>query len=280
VPPPATRAAEPLGSREGILWLLREAARVEATEIHIKAPGPVTVRVEGGLQPFGPKTLTPADSRDAALSLAELAGREGGLAAGTELEFSFGLAGVGRFHACLYHQRGSLAAVVRRVALSPPALAALGAPDALIDVLVPGRIVALVGSDRLDWLHALVNHWNQTREGYVVMVERPLRYLHRDANSGIAQREIGQDVRDAASGIRLAARLEADLITCSDLSELESVEAALSAAEQGLRVLVALEAPKADGLAEWVVQRFGGASRDDIRRRLAAVLYPVPATRG
>jgi twitching motility protein PilT len=157
VPAPTTRAGEPVGSREGILHLLREAARVDATEIHIKTPGPVSVRIDGVLSPFGPRQHTPGDARDAALALAELAGREGALQAGAELEFSFGLAGVGRFHAVLYHQRGSLAAVVRRVALTPPLLAAVGAPADLLEALAPGRIVALVGPARLDWLHALVH---------------------------------------------------------------------------------------------------------------------------
>ncbi|MBA2319722.1 MAG: hypothetical protein H0V89_01095 [Deltaproteobacteria bacterium] len=277
---PITRPAEPIGSREGILYLLREAARIEATEIHIKTPGPVTVRVDGTLSAFGPKQIGPGDARDAALALAELAGREGALQAGSELEFSFGLAGVGRFHACLYHQRGSLAAVVRRVALSPPQLTALDAPADTFGKLRPGKLVALVGNARHEWLHALVNEWNQTRDGYIVVIERPLLYLHRDAFSGIAQREVGQDVRDPATGIRLAARLEADLIACSDLGDLDGIEAAVGAAERGRRLLVALEAPAADDIAGWVAQRFPTGVRDDLHRRLSAVLTPVSCARG
>lgn len=276
---PIARPAEPIGSRDGILHLLREAARIEATEIHIKTPGPVTVRVDGTLSAFSPKLLGPGEARDAALALVELAGREGALQAGSELEFSFGLAGVGRFHACLYHQRGSLAAVVRRVALSPPLLTALDAPVDTFGKLQPGKVVALVGAARHEWLHAIIHEWNQTRDGYLVVIERPLLYLHRDALSGIAQREVGQDVRDPAAGIRLAARLEADLIACSDLADLEGIEAAVAAAERGRRLLVALEAPTSDDLATWVARRFPTGVQDDLHRRLSAVVVPVSCTR-
>lgn len=277
--PPTITPTGSFGSRDAVLALLQEAVRIRASEIHMKAPGPCIVRIDGVRTPFGPRALTPIDARNVANILAELGGRDTMLTSGVEAEFSFGIPGVGRFHTTLYQQRGSLAAILHPVAMTPPTLESVGGLPSLVDLLEPGKLVGLLGAQRVEWLHALLNEWNQTRNGYIVSIERPLRYLHRDAQSSIAQRETGQDVRDTAAGIRLAARLGADLITVSDLTEGEAVAAAIEATERGLTVLAAIDATRADVAVDWITLRLPPGYREENRPWIERALVPVLCVR-
>jgi Tfp pilus assembly pilus retraction ATPase PilT len=180
--------------------------------------------------------------------------------------------GVGRFKATLYHQRGSLAILVRRAALEPPTLASTGAPSELAGEIGKPGLILLCGPNRTEWLHAAVHSFNATTAGYLGLVEEQLEYLHRDENAFIAHREIGQDVENFSSAVGQADRLGADLIAVGDVPDEASAEAILCAAERGRSIVAAIPARDAKHGPVWFALRFLGERRIDARERLASVL--------
>lgn len=224
--------------------------------------------------------LGPSDVHELLLMLSELAQREIPLAQVQDLEFAFGLAGMGRFLVSIYRQRGSLGAMVRRVPTHPPLLADLGlGPEASSRVGVPG-LTLVAGPQRQAVIHALVADYNANWRGHVVILESPLYYLHRDVTAAIVQREVGVDVQDMATGVCNAMRQGSDLLVLGQLDAPEAVEATLTAAESGMAVIAGVGAPDADLAFWWLTRMFFGEHREVVEKRLtrehrATLVHPT-----
>lgn len=260
-------------TRDGLTSLLKEVARVGGTEVHFKVPSPPLVRIEGSLRPLGARKVTSADTEKLAELLAALGGRPPEHSFETEL--AFGITGVGRFQAHLYQQRGSIAALVRRVDPTPPTLADLGAPAAFrAGIGIPGLTV-LAGPRAVTWLHAAVDDYNRRAAGLVLLAERPLAWLHKDEESAIAHREVGVDVPDFATAVLSGQIVGADLLAIGDVPDGAAAEAILLAAERGHALLVALVAPDATIAREQFLRVLHGEARADAAIRFDRALTEI-----
>jgi Tfp pilus assembly ATPase PilU len=265
-------------TRDHLVALLRELAERGASELHLKVPNPPTLRVAGGFLPLGNANLAPSDTAALLEHLASMGNLPS--PAGTKsLEFSFGVHGIGRFHAFAYRQRGSVAVVVRRMETAVPTLAAVGLGDDAH--VVPPGLSLLIGPSRVRGMHAILGAWNARRPGILLVLESPVSCLHRDARAAVSQRDVGVEVADVAgiggmaAGIRDGLRMGADLVAVAGIPDRAAADAALTAAEHGAAVLACIAAPE-PGLAPWWVARlFEGTAREDAERRLDHVLVQV-----
>jgi twitching motility protein PilT len=256
-------------SRDDLIRLLREARERGATEVHFKVPNRVMFRIDGVLLPQGTVALTPALGLQAAMTVCGLANLEVALASLTDREFSFGLGGIGRFHAKLYRQRGSIAMIVQRSGLDIPALADLGFSPEVEGVLGGGGLVVVAGGPRRQAvLAALVDRYNASQRGFVVVLEDPLHYLHRDAMACIAQRGVGTDVPTLVDGIRTATRQLPDLLACGPIADREATEAMLEALENGVPVIATLAASRPDDAIPFLTRHYAVHDRDLVAGRI------------
>jgi twitching motility protein PilT len=263
-------------SRDTMLRILRDATEQGAAEIHFKVPNrPLLRMADGTLVPTRLSALSPADTKSAVFALCALGNLELPVAQITDHEFSFGINGLGRFRAYIYRQRGSLGAVVRRVAMQTPALSELGLPED-VDRLVGRPGLTLVsGVHRNEVLHSLIQGFNARSRSAVWILETPLTYLHRDGMSAISHREVGTDLPDYATGVSQAVRLGADLIALGDIPDCAAAEQVLVAAERQLPVIAAVGSPDAVQATWWLSRLFYGQQREDVERRIDAVLRSV-----
>lgn len=270
--PPSVAVRPGSGVREDAVQQITQAAENGATEIHFKVPNVPTIRVAGKLLPMGQVPLTPQGTTDVLARLAELA--SAAIPAKLEsMEFSFGLHRVGRFHVFAYRQWGSIALVVRRMELDIPTLEELGLPGDIVDV--PRGLSLIVGLNGPRMLHAIVGAFNERRRGNVLVLESPLSFLHRDARASVSQREVGTEVASYAIGIRDAVRMGTDLLAIADVSDRETAEAVLGAAERDVPVLAGVSARVPANASWWLTRVFDGAQRADAEFRLASVLQQV-----
>lgn len=263
-------------SHEEVTALLKRAAQEGASEIHLKVPNRVLFRIGDVLLPKGREALTPQATLQFANRLLEIARLEVPLATATHREFSFGLAGVGRFHVLLYRQRGSLGLIIDRLAFGAPSLDSLGIDPTIEQCLArPGLVLITGGPARVPLLHTLVDRYNAAYRGFCVVLEDPMTHLHKDAMATIAQRGVGTDVPSLHDGVLTAIRQKADVVAVGDVPDRDTAEAAAVAAEAGLVTLACVAAPSPELATSWLTRFYASLHEHDIGARIQRVLSGI-----
>ena len=145
------------------------------------------------------------------------------------------LAGVGRFRVNVFRQRGVIGAAIRRVLPGTASFETLGLPAAVRALADEKRglllVTGMTGSGKTTTTAAMLNHINMTRRCHIITIEDPIEVLHEDKMAIVDQREIGIDTADFATALKFVARQDPDVIFIGEMRDVETVQAALQAAE-------------------------------------------------
>jgi twitching motility protein PilT len=107
--------------------LLKFMAKKEASDLHLKPMRPPLLRVKGKLIPINTEALQPKDLEEMLVGI--LTGpQKQKLEEHQSVDIGYGVTGVARFRANIYVQRGSIAAVFRRIPFKIPEITELGLP--------------------------------------------------------------------------------------------------------------------------------------------------------
>jgi twitching motility protein PilT len=200
-----------------------------------------------------------------------------------QVDFSFGIDGVGRFRANAFRQRGHLALALRVVPFRVRTLEELGAPAACTTLLnKPYGIVLVVGptgSGKSTTLAAMVDRINDTKPVHILTIEDPVEYLHHHKTAMVNQREVGTDVESFPDGLRSALREDPDVVLLGEMRDLDSIQIALSLAETGHLVFATLHTNDAAQALDRIIDVFPSERRDQIQIMLAGALQGVISQR-
>jgi twitching motility protein PilT len=259
--------------------LLTEAVGKGASDLHITTGLPPMVRITGALAPLpGHKVVTPADSRELVLSMMKQEQREKYQSLG-ELDFSYGVAGVGRFRVNAYTQRGSVGAAIRVIPTAIKSIEELGLPAITRSFAQKTRGMVLVtgptGSGKSTTLAAMIDIINSERSCHIITLEDPIEYLHRHRKSMINQREVGSDTQSFSAALRAALREDPDVILVGEMRDLETTSIALTAAETGHLVLATLHTNDTVQTIDRVIDQFPPHQQQQIRVQLGAVIQGI-----
>ncbi len=266
-----------------ILELLRLAGEAGASDLHLTVDLPPVQRLNGELVTLA---LPPLTAREIAQALEtmlpdEAQGRK--VQETGDLDFAFGVGGLGRFRVNAFRQRGSLSLAIRVIPHQVPSLSQLGVPEIVPALALSGRGLVLVtgptGSGKSTTLAAMVEEINQRRSCHVVTLEDPVEYLHKHGLSVIHQREIGIDSLSFAGALRAALRQDPDVILLGEMRDYETISTAITAAETGHLVLATLHTADAAGTVDRLIDAFPPHQQGQTRGQLAAVLQGVIAQR-
>lgn len=264
---------------DSILQLLEIAIDQKASDLHLSPGVPPYLRILGQLTPIsGFAPLRPANIEELARNITDprywQAFEEKG-----EVDFSYGVAGLGRFRCSLFRQRGSPAIAMRVITGSIRPIDELGLPDVLEDLCRKRDGLVLVtgptGSGKSTTLAAMIDRINKTRRGVIITLEDPIEYLHEHKNCIVNQREVGTDTETFASGLRAALRGDPDVILVGEMRDLETIATALTAAETGHLVLSTLHTRGAAKTIDRIIDVFPPENQQQIRIQLASVLEAV-----
>ncbi len=196
-----------------------------------------------------------------------------------ERDFAVTLPPAGRLRVNQYWQQRGPAAAIRLIPSDVPALAALGLPAALPDLVLRPHglllVVGATGSGKSTTLAALLDHINRQRAGHILTIEDPVEYLHTSQQCLISQRELGRDTGSFSAALRAALREDPDVLLIGELRDLESIRLALTAAETGHLVLATLHAASAPRAVERIVDVFPSGDKELVRQQLADSLLAV-----
>lgn len=269
--------ARPADLRFGIDDLLRVVINYNASDLHLKAGAPPTVRLNGDLVPIGDHSLSEADAHY--LVLASLpAKKRSRLARLQEIDHAYVSNGV-RFRMNAFLERGRLSAAYRMISTNIPNFESLGLPSVLARLanLHNGLILVTgpAGSGKSTTLAAVIDWINRNRRAHIVTIEDPIEYYHRDIHSFISQREIGSDTSSFPEALRQALRQDPNVIMVGEMRDIETILTAVTAAETGHLVLSTLHTPNTVQSIDRILDTFSGDQQKQIRMLLASCLRGV-----
>ena len=258
--------------------LLIQAVEQKASDLHITAGVPGTVRVYGKLKYLNDMKLKPDDTKQIVRDLTddiqwEKLNQEG------EVDFSYSLPGLKRFRANAYRQRGAYSISLRLVNSDIPSFSELGLPPVLAELAQKNSGLILVtgptGSGKSTTLASMVNYINETKDRHIITLEDPIEYLFRHNKSIIEQREIGIDSASFTNALRASLREDPDVILVGEMRDYETISIALTAAETGHLVLSTLHTIGAANTINRIIDVFPAHQQQQVRIQLSMTLQGV-----
>lgn len=260
--------------------LLQACVKQGASDIHIVVGQPPVFRLHGRMRKLETKVLEPDDTVALMKSIApERAQRELNERGSADFGFAFGE--IARFRVSIFKQRGFVSMVLRQIPTTMLKPEQLGLPDVVVKLVLRPRGLFLVtgptGSGKSTTLASLVNYINETTDHHIITIEDPIEFYHYHKKSTINQREVGVDVPTFSEAIRRALRQDPDVILVGELRDLETIEAAISAAETGHIVFGTLHTNSAQGTVNRIIDAFPGNLQDQVRTQLSSSIIGVVA---
>jgi twitching motility protein PilT len=263
--------------------ILRVAFRNGASDVHFKAGERVLLRIKGKLQAVDVPPLRPHDTESVLRALRPPHLPESELDELEELDFSYSIAGVGRFRVNAFQQRGSVALVVRIIPLEVPTLEDLNLPSSIGSLAEKKRGLVLVtgatGSGKSTTLAALINQINATQTSHVITIEDPIEFFFRNQRCSIVQREIGSDTSSFAVALKAALRQDPDVIMIGEMRDTETIDIALKAAETGHLVLSTAHTTDAAKTIQRLISVFPPSEQAMMRIRISEALQAMVSQR-
>ncbi|MBQ7734231.1 MAG: type IV pilus twitching motility protein PilT [Synergistaceae bacterium] len=258
--------------------LIKKAIEDGASDIHLSSGNFPALRVHGELDyiedfdKFSHEDLEKFTSEILTESQLERFTRTG------DLDFAFTYE-TQRFRGSLYREMQGLSLTFRLIPSVIRSLDELGLPQTLKTISGKHRGLFLTtgptGHGKSSTLAALVSEINHTRKCHIVTIEDPIEYVHTPELAVIHQREVGHDTENFASGIRHVLRQDPDVILIGEMRDLETISAAITAAETGHLVLGTLHTQDASQSIERIVDVFPPHQQNQIRLQLAYTLIGI-----
>jgi twitching motility protein PilT len=263
--------------------LLKMALDRGASDVHLKTGSHPWFRIDGTLIPLSEvKRLTGEDTAKIAFSIMTEHQKEF-FQAKRDLDFSYSVAGLGRFRVNAFYQRGTIGLVMRLISFNIRTVPELNLPPIIEKISMANRGLILVtgttGSGKSTTLAAVIDHINTHRIQHIITIEDPIEYVHRDKKCIINQREVESDTTNFAIALRAALRADPDVILVGEMRDLDTIETALLAAETGHLVLSTLHTTDATETVNRIISVFPPFQQKQIRIQLASVIKAIISQR-
>jgi twitching motility protein PilT len=250
-----------------------------SSDLHIRVGVPPVIRVHGILHRVEGPSLTPEDTEELMRSITSEDHiqhvRERG---GADFGFAFGE--LARFRVSVFKEKGNFGIVARQIPTKLLLLEDIGLPPSVRELLYKPRGLVLVtgptGSGKSTTLASMINVINEEREeAHIVTIEDPIEFYHKHKKAIVTQREIGVDVPSFAEALRRVLRQDPDIILVGEMRDLETIDAAITAAETGHLVFGTLHTTGAAKTIDRIVNAFPTNQQEQIRIQLSTVMQAV-----
>ncbi|MEZ6062462.1 MAG: type IV pilus twitching motility protein PilT [Planctomycetaceae bacterium] len=258
--------------------LLETVVRESISDLHITVGQPPVVRSGGRLIRLDTKTLDKEDTTALMKSITpERNQQELQEVGGTDFGFAFG--DKARFRVAVFKQRGMISMVLRQIPRDFLTFEQLGLPPVVRELIQRPRGLFLVtgptGSGKTTSLASMINWMNHNMDHHIITLEDPIEYYHDHNKSTINQREVGVDVPSFPEALRRALRMDPDVILVGEMRDLETISAAITAAETGHVVFGTLHTTGAQGTVDRIIDVFPTNQQEQIRTQLANAIIGI-----
>lgn len=268
--------------RDKFLKLLQRAIQRDASDIHLKSASPVHYRIDGRMETVHEMTTSAADIESITKVLLSEDQMRHFMKRG-EVDLAFTEKGVGRFRVNIFRQRGQVSLVLRRIKTKMLTFDQLNLPMAALKLAENVRGLVLItgttGSGKSTALASLIDYINEKRQCHIVTIEDPIEFVHQDKNSVVSQREVTIDTSDFTTALKSAMRQDPDVLLVGEMRDLETFDAAISAAETGHLVFSTLHTTNVKQTIDRIVDMFPNEQRDMVLSQLSHNLKGVMCMR-
>jgi len=258
--------------------LLQAAVKSGASDLHITVGQPPVLRLDGRLRKLETKILEPEDTIALMKSITPDRWQNELQEVGSA-DFGFSFGEDTRFRVSVFKQRGLVAMVLRQIPSTLLTMEQLGLPPICAHLCMRPRGLFLVtgptGSGKSTTLASMINYINENEDHHIITIEDPIEFTHKHKRSTVNQREIGVDVPNFAEAIRRALRQDPDVILVGEMRDLETIEAAISAAETGHVVFGTLHTTGAQGTVNRIIDAFPTNQQEQIRTQLSTSIIGI-----
>jgi len=261
---------------------IAQMVQKNASDLLLKVGRPPTVRLNGELHGLEMPPVKPEDLKLLAEQIMtprqvkEFSEKK-------EADFAIGVPGVGRFRTNIYQQRGTLAFAFRAIPYEVKTVRELHLPAILEEIALRPRglvlITGITGSGKSTALASMINHVNQNRRVNVITIEDPIEFLHRDVQSNISQREVGNDTLSFGSALRHVLRQDPDVILVGEIRDVETLDTALKAADTGHLVFSTLHTTDATQTISRILSFYPPHQHHEVRMLLSTALQAIVSLR-
>ena len=263
--------------------LLQSMVNKRASDLHIRSNGPAYLRVDGDLQQVSPDVITGPEV-EAMLKQVITPRAKKIYEANGEADFSFQAGEVARFRVNAFRQRQQLCMAIRLISMRIPTMEELHLPVATMRKISDNSrglilVTGVTGSGKSSTLASMVDYINANRPEHIITIEDPIEFVHKDKKAIVSQRELGEDITSFAESLKMAMRQDPDVILIGELRDLETVSAALTAAQTGHLVFATLHTIDAIQTIARIIDLYPPHQQALIRIQLADSLRAVVSQR-
>ncbi len=256
----------------------------KASDVHMKAGAPPLFRIDGDLTPQSETPLTPQELAEVASFLMDEKQQKTFFEDHREVDLAYAVEGLARFRTNAMWQRGLPEIIMRVIPQHIPKIEDINMPTAVLKQIAMEQrglilVTGITGSGKSTTLAALINEMNMNRAAHIVTVEDPIEFVHHDKKSSITQREVGLDTESFKSALKYVLRQDPDIILIGEMRDVETVSAAISAAETGHLVLSTLHTMDTVQTMERILDFFAPAQQNQIRIQLSNTMRAVISQR-
>ncbi|RMA97102.1 type IV pilus twitching motility protein PilT [Hydrogenothermus marinus] len=263
--------------------IAQESVEANASDIHILAGAPPALRVDGKIVYLTQyPVLMPKDTQELIYSIMNEKQRRT-FEEKHEVDFSVGIKGIGRFRVNVYAQRGTVAAALRRLPYEIKPMEELGLIPSVKELCHKSMGLVLVtgptGSGKTTTLASMIDYIDSHFSYHIITIEDPIEYLFPHKKSVVSQREVGNDTYGFSTALKYALREDPDVILVGEMRDLETIKAALTAAETGHLVFGTLHTNTAVQTINRIINVFPEHEQDQIRTELSFVIQGIISQR-
>ncbi len=258
--------------------LLDTVVKQSCSDLHLTVGRPPTVRLHGGLRNLQTKTLE-SDDMVALMKSVTPEKNQQELQEMGSTDFGFAYGDAARFRVSVFRQRGDIAMVLRLIPNRLLTFEEIGLPPICKELIRRPRGLFIVtgptGSGKTTSLATMLDYINMNMDRHIITTEDPIEYYHYHKKSIVNQRELGSDVPTFSESLRRALRQDPDVILVGEMRDLETIEAAIAAAETGHLVFATLHTTGASGTINRIIDAFPVDQQAQVRVQLSVALIAV-----
>lgn len=263
--------------------LLKKTIERDASDLHLTVGAPPTLRVKGDLAPLSDMDVLGPEEAEALIFELVSEEQKDLLLTQKEIDFSFAYGEEARFRVNAFHQRGYLAASLRRIPLKISTIEELGLPPVLAEfcnfpqgfILVTGP----TGHGKSTTIAAMLQRINETRPVHIVTIEDPIEYIYPHKKALVDQREMHLDTYSWEVALRSALREDPDVVLIGEMRDHETIASAITIAETGHLVFATLHTNSASQTIDRIIDAFPDVQQQQIRAQLSTILEGVISQR-
>ena len=231
-----------------------------SSDLHLKVGQPPRMRISSRLKSTNAEIMTEKRMEELVFEILTKSQKQFFIEHGA-LDFAHEVEGDDRFRVNIFRQKGMVSLAARRITSDIPPFEKLHLPPAVEQISTQAHqglilVTGPTGSGKSTTIASMIDYINRHRACHIVTIEDPIEYLHKDRKAIVSQREVGIDVPDFPTALRSLLRQDPDVVLVGEMRDLETIKAAMTAAETGHLVFGTLHAPNASQTVQRLLNMF------------------------